>query len=174
MDGHDAEVVNSGSESGNRASFFSDSNRLSTSAHMAENRSQQLRTGLAISSTMPAQGGDASGDIATPDPLNPNESKGFQHNEGGGTRLASHSLQPTAGTAETSVIFQPAASVLHNGSAGLEGFNAMGEKGRPARAGLCVRVDGSAWSRPLDIAVQGAGGPFQVGVGFPSSLLAWV
>lgn len=36
------------------------------------------------------------------------------------------------------------------------------EGARRLEAGLCVRVDDSAWSRPLNIAVQGAGGPFQV------------
>ena len=46
------------------------------------------------------------------------------------------------------------------------------EGARQLEAGLCVRVDDSAWSRPLNIAVQGAGGPFQVRTtGFP--LYAW-
>lgn len=61
-----------------------------------------------------------------------------------------------------SVIYQPALSVLHNGSAGLDALGGVGKSGRSSRAGLCVRVDGSTWSRPLNIAVQGAGGPFQV------------
>lgn len=64
--------------------------------------------------------------------------------------------------AAMSVIYQPAVSVLHHGSAGLEALGAVGERGRSSRAGVCVRVNGSAWSRPLNIAVQGAGGPFQV------------
>lgn len=62
------------------------------------------------------------------------------------------------------MIYQPAASVL--GGRGFpvhEGFRDVGVGGALAEAGLCVRVDDSAWSRPLNIAVQGAGGPFQVG-----------
>lgn len=50
-----------------------------------------------------------------------------------------------------------------------QGSSKVGENEQPAsaaaaaaRAGLCVRVDESAWSRALDISIQGAGGPFQV------------
>lgn len=71
--------------------------------------------------------------------------------------------------AGTSVIYQPVAGVVNNrGSPPPESFTAVGGRGgeegrrRADAAGLCVRVDDSAWSRPLNIAVQGAGGPFQV------------
>lgn len=60
------------------------------------------------------------------------------------------------------MIYQPALSVLDKGSAAPEVLGGVGQQGRSSRAGLCVSVDGSAWSRPLNIAVQGAGGPFQV------------
>lgn len=65
----------------------------------------------------------------------------------------------------TSIIYQPVAGVVKaRGSPPPESFTAVGgrEEGRREEAGLCVRVDDSAWSRPLKIAVQGAGGPFQV------------
>lgn len=63
------------------------------------------------------------------------------------------------------MIYQPVAGVVEaGGSPPPESFTAVGgrEEGRRVQAGLCVRVDDSAWSRPLNIAVQGAGGPFQV------------
>ena len=67
------------------------------------------------------------------------------------------------------VIYQPAASLITNRgfALGQEGLKGKGQEGgeedeRPTGAGLCVRVDDSAWSRALNIAVQGAGGPFQV------------
>lgn len=80
-------------------------------------------------------------------------------------------------TAGTSVIYQPAAAAVNTRGGS---FRAVGggsshdlrEGARQLEAGLCVRVDDSAWSRPLNIAVQGAGGPFQVRTtGFP--LYAW-
>ncbi|CAN0372009.1 unnamed protein product, partial [Ectocarpus sp. 12 AP-2014] len=66
----------------------------------------------------------------------------------------------------TSIIYQPSAGVVSKiGVPTAETPRAVGgDGGRASRpgAGLCVRVDDSAWSRPLNIAVQGAGGPFQV------------
>lgn len=74
------------------------------------------------------------------------------------------------------MIYQPVTNIVREGSAaGLDGVT-LGRDGAPersagkgdgarkaTRAALCVRVDDSAWSRPLDISLQGAGGPFQVG-----------
>lgn len=71
-------------------------------------------------------------------------------------------------TTGKSVIYQPVAAAANTTGS----FRAVGggggdphdprEGARRLEAGLCVRVDDSAWSRPLNIAVQGAGGPFQV------------
>lgn len=79
-------------------------------------------------------------------------------------------MRPTG----TSVIYQPAAAVANTTTGSLRAVGEGGphdpqEGGRRLETGLCVRVDDSAWSRPLNIAVQGAGGPFQVRRAHPST-----
>lgn len=57
-------------------------------------------------------------------------------------------------------MYQPAANVAGKRPRGLDSLPGIGMLS--SGAGLCIRVDDSAWSRPLNISMQGAGGPFQV------------
>lgn len=77
------------------------------------------------------------------------------------------------------MIYQPAAAMVATRGGGFKAVGGAGgahdplQGSRRLEAGLCVRVDDSAWSRPLNIAVQGAGGPFQVSTRGARCLSSW-